>query len=130
MSNVLLVMRRRVLAQSLIRSTSSSPAFGFRTEFDPSNAALTAIACSAEVAVVEAAESGDDAIEQSLEVCDRIHAGKPDCKLLLLCPGNNCGSRSAAVLAKRQNRIDDFIFDDTSLEYLISKLESMLNGGS
>ena len=52
-----------------------------------------------------------------------IHASK--CMLLLMCPEQDENSITRVVEAKRKKRIDDFVFYDVTIEYLISKLISM-----
>lgn len=49
----------------------------------------------------------------------------PKCMLLLMCPEQDENSITRVVEAKRKKRIDDFVFYDVTIEYLISKLMSM-----
>jgi hypothetical protein len=42
-----------------------------------------------------------------------------------MCPENSSDGRHAAEEARRSGLIDDYVFYDASLDYLISKLDSM-----
>ncbi len=125
MQKVLLVMHRKVLAQSLIRSLQNDPKFTFYMEPCPDNVLLAIINYNIDVAVVEVPESGEHPAEEMLFLCDKIKKTSPDCKTLVLCPETSEESKDAVVVAKKHGGIDDFIFYDSSLEYLTKKLESM-----
>lgn len=81
--------------------------------------------CGAYCALIEVAESGEYDADYCLALCAWLRKETPDCKLLLMCPENDVKSVTAAVEAKKEGRIDDFIFYDASLEYLLSKLRAM-----
>lgn len=125
MQKVLLVMHRKVLAQSLIRSLQNNPKFTFYMESCPDNVLLAVISYNINVAVIEVPESGEHPAEDMLLLCDEIKKTSPDCKTLVLCPESSEESKDAVVVAKKNEGINDFIFYDSSLEYLIKKLESM-----
>ena len=114
---VALIMKRKVLAQSLMRLTREEK--GIQMYFQPD------YGCGASCALIEVAESGEYDVAYCLALCAWLKKETPACKLLLLCPENDEECISEVVTAKRAGKIDDFIFYDTSLEYLISKLCSM-----
>jgi len=125
-SRVLLVMQKRMLSDALIAHTSNDPRFTFSTEPRYASAALTAEAYSPEIAVVEIPESGAwKPAEKCLTVCDMIRRQLPDCKLVILCSEDDKDSYQAAIQAKQECRIDDFLFYDNSAHYLLSKLEAL-----
>ena len=124
---VLLVMQKRLLSDALVAHTSNDTRFAFTTEPRYATAALTAEACSPEVAVVEIPESGSwKSAEKCLAICDMIHRQLPDCKLMILCSEADKESYQAAIQAKQEHRIDDFLFYDNSTHYLFSKLEALV----
>lgn len=55
----------------------------------------------------------------------KIHNVLPDCQLLLLVSQEDKKNRAIASEAKQKQIIDDFVFYDASLKYLLSKLTSL-----
>lgn len=125
MKHVLLFMRRKVLSGALSRLAREETQLRFFTETNPDNLLIAARSHGAEIAVVEVAESGAHPARDSLRLCDELRRGLPGCKLLLLCSESSEESRRLAVSAKQEGRIDDFVFYDTSVDYLMSKLQAM-----
>ena len=124
---VLLVMKKRILSDALMAKASNDTRFTFTTEPGYASAALTAEACSAEIAVVEIPESGPwKPAERCLAICDMIRRQLPNCKLMILCSEDDRDSYQAAIQAKKECRIDDFLFYDNSAHYLLSKLEALV----
>jgi len=124
---VLLVMQKRMLSDALIAHSNDDTRFIFTKEPRYASAALTAEACSPEITVVEIPESGSwKSAEKCLAVCDMIHSQLPDCKLVILCSEDDKDSYQAAIHAKQERRIDDFLFYDNSAHYLLSKLEALV----
>ena len=123
---VLLVMQKRMLSDALIAQTKNDTRFTFTTEPRYASAALTAEACSPEIAVIEIPESGPwKSAEKCLAICDMIRRQLPNCKLVVLCSEDEKDSYQAAIQAKKERRIDDFLFYDNSAHYLLSKLEAL-----
>ena len=125
MQKVMLMMDRRFLAQTLMKSLKSDERFSFFAEYDYQNAALVASAVQPDIAVVEVPESKAWRAMDYLTVCGGIRSASPHCRVLFFCPENSQDSRSVAIEAKRSGAIDDFIFFDTSWNYLVSKLEAL-----
>jgi len=126
--SVLLIMHRKMLSDALIAQTSSDNRFKLTAEQNYAVAALTARACSPGIAVVEIPESGPwNSPEKCLEICDLIRQQLPSCKQVLLCSENDTESCRAAIQAKQESRVDDFLYYDNSVNYLYSKLEALIN---
>ena len=124
---VLLVMQKRMLSDALIAQTSNDTRFTFTTEPRYASAVLTAEACSPEIAVLEIPESGSwNSAEKCFAVSDMIRRQLPDCKLVILCSEEDKESCQAAIQAKKGCRIDDFLFYDNSVHYLLCKLEALV----
>jgi len=124
---VLLVMQKRLLSDALIAQTSNDTRFAFTTEPRYASASLTAEACSPEIVVLEIPESGAwSSAEKCFVVCDMIRRQLPDCKLVILCSEDDKESCQAAIQARQESRIDDFLFYDNSAQYLLSKLEALV----
>ena len=77
---------------------------------------------NADTALIEIGESGELDASYCLALCAWLRQETPQCKLLLMCPEQNTDSVSKAIKAKKKARIDDFVFYDSTTEYLISKL--------
>ncbi len=125
---VLLIMNRKILSDALIEQAKGAPHFDLRADRSHASAVLTAAAYGPEIVVMEVPESGPwKSAEKCISICDAIREQVPGCKQVLLCPENDADACRAAIRAKRNNRIDDFLYYDTSLHYLFSKLESLLH---
>ena len=79
--SILLVMQRKILSDALIAQTSNDTRFELTAEGNYATAALTAEACSPEVAMVEIPESGPwKPAEKCLAICDAIRKRFPSCE--------------------------------------------------
>lgn len=125
MQSVLLVMKRRAVAQGVMLKLHGDPELNLTYEPDYARADTSVCAGGAQVALIEVAESGEPGIADCLRLCGRIRRSTPRCKLLLMCPEQDKASVGRAVRAKREGEIDDFIFYDASIDYLASKLSSL-----
>jgi DNA-binding NarL/FixJ family response regulator len=124
---VLLIMQRKILSDALIVQTANDTRFELSAEKNYATAALTAEACSPDIAVVEIPESGPWKLaEKCLAICDVIRKQLPHCKQVILCSENDKDSCRTAIQAKQERRIDDFLFYDNSVNYLLSKLEALV----
>lgn len=126
MQTIVIVMRRKPIAQAFIQKLENYSDIKIVHETDYALAGGTILVHNAVAALIEVGETSDIDIEQCLVLCDRIQSRTPSCKLLLMCPEQSETSVLAAVRAKKDGRIDDFVFYDVSLDYLASKLLSML----
>ncbi|MCL2045279.1 MAG: hypothetical protein FWG88_02700 [Oscillospiraceae bacterium] len=82
------------------------------------------IACSrkAQMVLFEIAEWGEYDADYCLFQCARLRSEAPDCGIILLCPETDESSVAAAVHARLDGIIDDFVFYDASTDFLVSKL--------
>lgn len=125
MQTIVLVMRRKPIAQSLVGRLQDNLDAQIIHASDYDNSEAIIFNSKANVVLIEAAESGDYGIAYCLELCERLRKDAPKCMLLLMCPEQDENSITRVVEAKRKKRIDDFVFYDVTIEYLISKLMSM-----
>ncbi len=126
-SKVLLIMSREIVADSIIAQAKANASFEFLAEHDYSAAVRKAIEYRPKIVIVEVPESGSYRnAENCLRISDRIRKNLPHAKQLLLCSETDTASGRVAIQAKLENRIDDFLFYDTSVNYLFSKLESLI----
>jgi len=118
------ITKNRVLAQSLaslIKNNLDLP-------FEPyvfqnfEQAAIDAEVFNIDVAVIETV--ADDHVESgaALLLCGNIRKTSPNCQILLLVHQENKYSRDEAMKAINAKSADDYVFLDTSLDYLLAKL--------
>jgi len=124
-TNILLIMYRQFLAETLESSLRSKPEFKVYKEYDYQNAALAAKHFKPNIVVVEVPESHARQTQDYLIICKTIQEIAPDCKLLLIYPENSPESKRHAIEASQEGIISDFLFYDTSLDYFITKLEAL-----
>lgn len=125
MQTILLMMKRKAVAQGLMRRLQADRALQLIFEADYKQTASAVRTHNATALLLEVAESGECDITYCLELCARLRREAPGCKILLLCPEQDKDSVEKAVQAKWEGRIDDFIFYDASIDYLASKLSSL-----
>ncbi|MGI5900028.1 MAG: hypothetical protein ACOX8S_08945 [Christensenellales bacterium] len=124
---IALIMRRKPLAEGIAMALKSHMAGELKTHIITNHK----LACAyieqyqPELAVVEIAESGPYDATSCLELCDEIRRQVPFCKLLTICPESDKDEINQCVSAKRRGMIDDFVFYDASLDYLVSKILSI-----
>jgi len=122
---VMLLLCRRVIADLLVKSVERSvnvQAFGI---YDYKNAVNAAAARRPNLALIEIPEKYGTPAQDTLAICDGIKGATPECKIVLLCPETDKESVSACVEAKKQNKVEDFLFYDSGVDYLVSKLEAL-----
>ena len=123
---VMLVLCRKVIAKLFIehiQNNTQMEAFGVYEFNKVKNMALVHQPI---LALVEIPEQHGNPAGDALDVCEDIKDACPNCKIMLMCPEQDKQSVDACVEAKRKGKIEDYIFYDTTPEYLASKLESML----
>lgn len=125
MENILLLMRRRPIAQAIINSFKDKQERCPIYEQNYKNAGLTIINHNPKAVLIEVAESGPYDVGYCLELCKEIRRKMPECKLVLMCLEKNERSVEEVVAAKEEEKIDDFVFYDVTIDYLTSKLISI-----
>jgi len=118
-------MWRKPIAQGLMRKLGDDQTLQLIFEPDYDIADTIIRSSGAHLALIEVAESGDNDTSRCLALCVRLRRETPECKLLLMCPEKDRFSVAHAVNAKRDRLIDDFVFYDSSADYLASKLMSL-----
>ena len=125
-NTVMLVICRKVMAGFFIEHVGKSgnmEAFGVYKFNEAKNMATVR---QPTLAVVEIPERHGDTALEALDVCEDIREASPECKIILICPEQDKNSVEACQNAKSQGKIEDYVFYDSSAEYLTSKLESLL----
>ena len=122
----LLVLCRRVIAELLIEHIESNTQIKAYGVYSFHEVRDMAHIIQPIVALVEIPERHDDPILEAFNVCDGIQEESPGCKIMLMCPEQDKKSVAACEDAKRNGKIDDYLFYETSKEYLTSKLAALL----
>ena len=123
MQTIVLIMLRQAVAQGLfhkLNAISNVRAF-YESDYEKAKDAIHYNA--ADVVLIEVAETGEYDVPYCLALCAKVRA--TNCKILLLCPEQDEASIAAVVEAKQNELIEDFMFYDASLDYLVSKLMSV-----
>jgi len=124
--NVMLVLCRKVIAKlfiEYIENNTQMEAFGV---FRFNEAKNTAMIHNPALVLIEIPERYGDPAQDAFSVCDDIKEACPGCKIMLMCPEQDKKSVDACVEAKKKGKIEDYVFYDTSPEYMTSKLEALL----
>jgi hypothetical protein len=121
MKKIGFVTTNKVLAQSLAITSRSRRDWAFEPYLllDPGQAVLDAQVLKLDAAVVDVADAALEAIPETMR------RAAPGCRLLLLVPQGNQTGRKEAIRAVQSGFADDFVFCDTSLEYLFAKLAAI-----
>ena len=126
MPSIVLLMWRKAIAESLLTELKKEPGIQLFYEPDYTKAVTGAQKHDATVVLIEAAEVCDRDITYCLDVCATLRREAESCKLILMCSEQDEEAVAQVVSAKQSGRIDDFVFYETSLGYLSSKLLAML----
>ena len=124
MKKIGFIAKNKVLAQSLATLIRNDPDM----PFDPyvllnfSQAVIDAEILGIDVAVIEmiAETPTETGIVPSL--CMELRKSNPDCQVFLLVPQDSKESCDTAMAAVNAKTADDYVFLDTSLDYLLAKL--------
>ena len=123
MKKIGLISTNRLLAQSLHAALDSL--VDLELELIPlqnlNQAVLDADVLQIDIAVVDILCCTKGDIEQARALCQNLRSQLPECKIMILVSQENELGKRAAMNAKKRMLIDDFIFYDTSLDYLITK---------
>ena len=123
---VMLVLGRKVIAKLMIehmRNVTHKEVFGV---YEFNKVKNMALAHRPVFALVEIPERYGDPALDTLDVCGDIKEASPNCNIVLLCPEQDKKSVDICIEAKITGKIEDYIFYEASLEYLTSKVKTLL----
>lgn len=128
MKKIALITTNKILAQSLAAAIKvmSTFEFEFILLLDSRQALLDAEIFEIDVALIDVMDNDTKEKESPISFCEGLHNKLPNCHLLLLVSQDNSVSRNMATEAKRNNIVEDFVFYDASLKYLLAKLAAFL----
>ena len=125
MPNVLLVVQRRAIVQGLIDKLQNNSSISLVHEADFTHALTAVIFHNAKAALIEVAESGMHDLDYCLNLCQEIRDLVAECKLIIMCSEQDEESVKRVIQTKWEGKIDDFVFYDVTMDYLVSKLKSI-----
>lgn len=127
MKRIGLITTNRVLAQSLSVALQNKPALNLEPYLllDSEQVAVDAKVHAIDVAVIDVIEGIYVDAETLLSCCDKLKTEVPGCRILLLVPQEETASRAMAMEAIRRKAAEDFVFYDTSLNYLFAKISAI-----
>ncbi len=125
MKTVLFVSSNKILGQGLSAAILSKPEFDFRWEaqLQYSQAIVGADVFHADVVLLDVADQVD--MRRALEICQSLRQNSQTTKILLLVRPEQAAVRAQAVDAKNAGQVDNFVFYDSSLSYLLAKLAAL-----
>ena len=122
---MLVLCQRRIVAEALvgyIERSSNLSAFVVRKFTDAADIAKVRLPVLALVEIPE--RYGSPALD-TLDVCEEIKKASPGCKIVLLCPEQDKESVDICIDERWRGSIEDFLFYDSSMDYLASKLKAL-----
>ena len=125
MKTAVLVMKRASLAQGLMKKIASDADIQLFYEADYANADVAIRSHLAHAALLEITENDECDADYCLGLCGWLREVTPECRLLLMCPESNEKAVRKVISAKREHLIDDFVFYDVSMDYLITNLRAI-----
>ena len=123
MKRIGFITKNKVLAQSLaslIKSNQDLPLEPY-VMLNLEQAAVDADVFEIDVAVIEMVEAAAET-GTIISLCSELRKKSPHCQILLLVPQDMKRSRDEAMNAVNTRTVDDYVFLDTSLDYLLAKL--------
>jgi hypothetical protein len=125
MQTILLVTLRQPVAELLIQRMRDIPDVRLINEPDYIKFSSAVASYGADTILIEVHETGEHGMAYCLSLCGKLRKEAPGCRSLLLCPEQDATGVSTAVEAKRDGRIDDFLFYNATTDYIMSKLLAM-----
>ena len=124
MKKIGFITTNKVFAQSLATLIRSNAELSLEPYLmhNPQQAALDVEVLGVDVAVVVADAGTAQEHEAALSLCNDLRRSSPCCRILLLVQQDVPDARDAALQAVKDNLADDFMFCDSSLDYLLAKL--------
>jgi|LSQX01.1.fsa_nt_gb hypothetical protein len=121
------ITTNKVLAQSLAASLENHPDLKLEPFLllNPQQALLDADLAKLDIALLDITDLSTRSNEKTCTLCLKLRQTIPGCRLLLLVSQDNIKGREMAIDAIKNKTADDFVFYDTSLDYLFAKLAAM-----
>ena len=125
MKTVLFISSNKMLGQGLSAAIQSKPELDFlwAAQLNYPQAVVGVDSFHADVVILDVVDLAD--MEQAVGICQSIRRGEQGVKILLLVRPERAVVRKVAVDTKTAALADDLVFYDSSLTYLLAKLEEL-----
>lgn len=125
MKTVLFISSNKMLGQGLSAAFQSKPELEFlwAAQLHYSQAVVGVDIFHADVIILDIVDQEE--MEQAVKICQSIRLDEQSVKILLLVRPEPAAVRKRAVDTKSAGLADDFVFYDSSLTYLLAKLEAL-----
>jgi len=128
LTKVLLLMYRKLMSDAMASALSENSEFELFLKQNYANAVSAAVRYTPGIALVEIPESDGARAHEYLQICAAIRRAVPTCKLMLMCPERSNVNKLAVVKAMSAGEIDNFVYYNVSMDYLLSMLAVLSNG--
>lgn len=125
MKKVLFISSNKMLGQGMSAAFQSKPEqeFLWAAQLHYSQAVVGVDIFHADVIILDIVDQEE--MEQAVKICQSIRLDEQSVKILLLVRPEPAAVRIRAVDTKSAGLADDFVFYDSSLTYLLAKLEAL-----
>ena len=131
MKKIALITKNKILAESLNSAVKGIPNLKFELSLllNSSQALLDAQILEIDVAMIDMSFMdivGYNLSGERMELAffAKLNETLPNCQFLLLVSQDDKVNRNIAIQAKQNKIVDDYVFYDASLKYLLAKLKS------
>lgn len=126
MKKIAFITKNKILGQSFAAAIKSMNQldFNFYLFLNSDQALLDAEIFEIDIALIDVMDCNSKQTKMPLLFCEKLNEKLPNCHILLLVSQDDEVNRKMATKAKKKKMIDDFVFYDASLKYLITKLKS------
>lgn len=125
MKTLLFISSNKMLGQGLSAAIQSKSELDFlwAAQLNYPQAIVGVDIFHADVVILDVVDQVD--VELAVEICRSIRQNEQNIKILLLVRPEQAVVRKVAVDTKNAGLADDFVFYDSSLTYLLAKLEAL-----
>lgn len=125
MKTILFISTNKILGQGLSAAILTKPEIGFKwaAQLNYSQAVVGADIFHADMVIVDVVDQMD--MEYAADICQSLRENNRAVKILLLVRPEQPIVRRKSVDAQKVGLIDNFVFYDSSLTYLLAKLEAL-----
>lgn len=125
MKTILFISTNKILGQGLSAAILAKSEIGFKwaAQLNYSQAVVGADIFHADMVIVDVVDQMD--MEYAADICQSLRENNRAVKILLLVRPEQPIVRRKSVDAQKAGLIDNFVFYDSSLTYLLAKLEAL-----
>ena len=125
MKTLLFISSNKMLGQGLSAAIQSKSELGFlwAAQLNYPQAIVGVDIFHADVVILDIVDQEN--MDEAIEICQTFRQDEQNVKILLLVRPEQAAVRKVAVETKNNGLVDDFVFYDSSLTYLLAKLEAL-----